>query len=199
MIKGPVPNNLDLNNSIILTGSNASGKSTYLRTIGINSIFAISFGIFFGEEFVIKPMKITSAIDISDSIMKNLSYFMAESKAIGDMIDDESEKIILLDEIFRGTNTIDRIASATATLKYLAKNNHVVAATHDIELTILLKNHFANKHFEEKIEDGDIKFDYLLKDGPATSRNAIAILDNLNYPREIIGEAKKLSRELEEK
>lgn len=199
LIKSPVPNNLDLNNSIILTGSNASGKSTYLRTIGINSIFAISFGIFFGEEFVIKPMKITSAIDISDSIMKNLSYFMAESKAIGDMIEDESEKIILLDEIFRGTNTIDRIASATATLKYLARNNHVVAATHDIELTILLKDLFSNKHFEEKIEDGDIKFDYLLKDGPATSRNAIAILDNLNYPREIIGEAKNLSIELEEK
>ena len=199
LIKSPVPNDLDLDKSIILTGSNASGKSTYLRTIGINSIFVLSFGIFFGEEFEIKPMKITSAIDISDSIMKNLSYFMAESRAIGDMIDDESEKIILLDEIFRGTNTIDRIASATATLKYLAKNNHVVAATHDIELTMLLKDHFANKHFEEKIEEGDIKFDYLLKNGPATSRNAIAILDNLNYPREIIGEAKNLSRELEEK
>lgn len=199
LIKNPVPNDLNLDKSIILTGSNASGKSTYLRTIGINSVFTLSFGMFFGEKFEIKPMKITSAIDISDSIMKNLSYFMAESRAIGDMIDDESEKIILLDEIFRGTNTIDRIASATATLKYLAKNNHVVAATHDIELTMLLKDYFANKHFEEKIEDGDIKFDYLLKDGPATSRNAIAILDNLNYPREIIGEAKTLSRELEEK
>ena len=194
-----MPNDLDLEKSIILTGSNASGKSTYLRTVGINTIFALAFGIFFGEEFEIKPMKITSAIDISDSIMKNLSYFMAESKAIGDMIENESEKIILLDEIFRGTNTIDRIASATATLKYLAKNNHVIAATHDIELTILLKDSFVNKHFEEKIEEGDIKFDYLLKDGPARSRNAIAILDSLNYPRDIIREAKNLSREMEEK
>ena len=144
-------------------------------------------------------MKLTSAIDISDSIMENLSYFMAESKAIGDMIEDDEEKIILLDEIFRGTNTIDRIASATATLKYLARNNHVVAATHDIELTILLKDLYKNMHFEEKIEDGDIKFDYLLKEGPATSRNAIAILDNLNYPREIISEAIALSKELEER
>lgn len=199
LIRNPVPNDLDLEESIILTGSNASGKSTYLRTLGINVVFALSFGIFFGEEFEIKPMKITSAIDISDSIMKNLSYFMAESKAIGAMIEDHSEKIILLDEIFRGTNTIDRIASATATLKYLAKNNHVVAATHDIELTILLKDLFKNKHFEEKIEDGDIKFDYLLKDGPARSRNAIVILDSLNYPREIIEEAKTLSRVMEEK
>lgn len=199
LIRNPVSNDLDLDKSIILTGSNASGKSTYLRTLGINVVFALSFGIFFGEEFEIKPMKITSAIDISDSIMKNLSYFMAESKAIGDMIEEESEKIILLDEIFRGTNTIDRIASATATLKYLAKNNHVIAATHDIELTILLKDSFVNKHFEEKIEDGDIKFDYLLKDGPARSRNAIAILDSLNYPRDIIEEAKNLSIEMEEK
>lgn len=199
LLKEAVANDLDLEKSIILTGSNASGKSTYLRTIGINAVFALSFGIFFGERFEIKPMKLTSAIDISDSIMENLSYFMAESKAIGEMIEDSEEKIILLDEIFRGTNTIDRIASATATLKYLARNNHVVAATHDIELTILLKDLYKNMHFEEKIEDGDIKFDYLLKEGPATSRNAIAILDNLNYPREIIKEARALSKELEER
>ena len=199
LLKDPVPNDLDLEKSIILTGSNASGKSTYLRTIGINTAFALSFGVFFGERLEIKPMKLRSAIDISDSIMENLSYFMAESKAIGEMIGDGEEKIILLDEIFRGTNTIDRIASATATLKYLARNNHVVAATHDIELTILLKDFYKNMHFEEKIEEGDIKFDYLLKKGPATSRNAIAILDNLNYPREIISEARALSKDLEER
>lgn len=199
LIKEPVPNDLDLEKSIILTGSNASGKSTYLRTIGINIVFALSFGIFFGEKFEIKAMKIQSAIDISDSLMENLSYFMAESKAIGSMIEDKEEKIILLDEIFRGTNTIDRIASATATLKFLAKNNHVVAATHDIELTILLKDLYKNKHFEEKIEDGDIKFDYLLREGPATSRNAIQILENLNYPRLIIEEARELSLKLENK
>ena len=74
LIRNPVPNDLDLEKSIILTGSNASGKSTYLRTLGINVVFALSFGMFFGDEFEVKPMKITSAIDISDSIMKNLSY-----------------------------------------------------------------------------------------------------------------------------
>ena len=199
LLKDPVPNDLDLEKSIILTGSNASGKSTYLRTIGINTAFALSFGVFFGERLEIKPMKLRSAIDISDSIMENLSYFMAESKAIGEMIGDGEEKMILLDEIFRGTNTIDRIASATATLKYLARDNHVVAATHDIELTILLRDLYKNMHFEEKIEDGDIKFDYLLKEGPATTRNAIAILDNLNYPIEIISEARALSKDLEER
>lgn len=197
LLKGAVPNDLNLEKSILLTGSNASGKSTYLRTIGINSVFALSFGIFFGKYFEIKPVKVTSAIDISDSIMENLSYFMAESKAIGEMIEDGEEKLILLDEIFRGTNTIDRIASGAATLKYLASGNHVVAATHDIELTVLLKNYFNNKHFEEKIVNGDIKFDYLLKDGPATTRNAIAILDNLNYPEEIIKNAKELVKNFE--
>lgn len=199
LLKGAVANDLDLSKSILLTGSNASGKSTYLRTCGINAVFALTYGIFFGESFEIKPMIISSAIDISDSLSENLSYFMAESKTIGEMISRNDEQLILLDEIFRGTNTIDRISSGASTLKYLSKNNYVIAATHDIELTILLKDLFSNKHFEEKIEEGDIKFDYLLKDGPATSRNAIAILDNLNYPREIIGEAKNLSRELEEK
>ncbi|MBU5668347.1 DNA mismatch repair protein MutS [Peptoniphilus sp. MSJ-1] len=197
LIKDAVPNDLNMDKSILLTGSNASGKSTYLRTCGINAVFALSFGIFFGEEFNIKPMIVTSAIDISDSIMKNLSYFMAEAKAIEKMIDDDKEKFILLDEIFRGTNTVDRISAATATLKYLSKENHVIAATHDIELTELLKNEFKNMHFEEEIVDGDIKFDYLLREGPTKTRNAINILESLNYPQKIIEEAKGMSKEFE--
>ncbi|MGI5949013.1 MutS-related protein [Peptoniphilus sp.] len=198
LLKSAVPNDLDLSKSILLTGSNASGKSTYLRTCGINAVFALTFGIFFGESFEIEPIIISSAIDISDSLSENLSYFMAESKAIVEMINQDKKQLILLDEIFRGTNTIDRISAASSTLRYLESGNYVIAATHDIELTILLEDIFANKHFEEKIEDGDIKFDYLLKDGAAKTRNAIAILENLNYPKKVTEEARKLSKDMEE-
>lgn len=198
LLKDAVANDLDLSKSILLTGSNASGKSTYLRTCGINAVFALTYGIFFGESFEIKPMIISSAIDISDSLSENLSYFMAESKAIGEMISRNDEQLILLDEIFRGTNTIDRISAAASTLRYLNANNHIIAATHDIELTVLLEDIFINRHFEEKIEDGDIKFDYLLKDGAAKTRNAIAILENLNYPHEVTSRARSLAKEMEE-
>lgn len=198
LLKSAVANDIDLTKSILLTGSNASGKSTYLRTCGINAVFALTFGIFFGESFEIEPVIISSAIDISDSLSENLSYFMAESKAIVDMINQDKKQLILLDEIFRGTNTIDRISAASATLRYLERENYVIAATHDIELTILLEDIFTNRHFEEKIENGDIKFDYLLKDGPARTRNAIAILENLNYPKKITEEARKLAKDMEE-
>lgn len=199
LLKSAVPNDLNLNKSILLTGSNASGKSTYLRTCGINAVFALSFGIFFGESLEIEPVIITSAIDISDSITKNLSYFMAESKAIGEMIKNDEKKLILLDEIFRGTNTIDRISAATATLEFLSKNNYVIAATHDIELTVLLEDDFKNMHFEEHIIDGDINFDYILKEGPARTRNAIAILENLRYPNTITKKARDIAITMEEK
>lgn len=198
IVNNCVPNDLDLRSSILLTGSNASGKSTYLRTCGMNLILATTFGFFYGEELKTELIEVKSVIDISDSIEKNISYFMAEAIAIKRLIDDNNKKLILLDEIFRGTNTIDRISSASFTLKYLDKYNYVISATHDIELTTILDN-FRNAHFEEKIVDGDIFFDYLLKEGPTNSKNAIAILKSKNYPDEIIKGATELSQKLEQR
>ena len=120
---------------------------------------------------------------------------MAESSAIKRMIDSE-DGIYILDEIFKGTNTIDRFSAALFTLKYLSKRGFVIAATHDIELTRLAEG-FKNYHFEENIKDGDIFFDYKLKEDYAKTRNAIEILKINDYPEEIVKAAKEFSLNLE--
>ncbi|WBW50540.1 hypothetical protein O6R05_03055 [Peptoniphilus equinus] len=180
---------------ILLTGSNASGKSTFLRTVGISQIFANAFSMAHGT-LSTKPMPVLSAIDISDSLAQNMSYFMKETAAIKRMVDVSGDKLLLLDEIFKGTNTIDRISAAYATLSYLQEDAVVLAATHDIELTTMLQT-FTNYHFEEAVADDDIYFDYRLKDGPATSRNAIRILELFDYPTTITETARDLAKHLE--
>lgn len=197
---GQTSQDFDFSNiDVLITGSNASGKSTFLRNLGINVIFANAFGLTHSNTLKTSFFKVESAIDISDSLEEKMSYFMAETKAIKRMIDDsEVKKLLILDEIFKGTNTIDRIAAAYNTLKYIAKDATVVAATHDIELTELLSE-YTNYHFEEQIEEDDIKFDYKLKLGRAESRNAIAILNLMGYPNEIIEGSYKLAKDLEDK
>lgn len=197
---GQTSQDFDFSNiDVLITGSNASGKSTFLRNLGINVIFANAFGLTHSNTLKTSFFKVESAIDISDSLEEKMSYFMAETKAIKRMIDDsEVKKLLILDEIFKGTNTIDRIAAAYNTLKYISKYATVVAATHDIELTELLSE-YTNYHFEEQIEEDDIKFDYKLKLGRAESRNAIAILNLMGYPNEIIEGSYKLAKDLEDK
>lgn len=197
-IENSIENDLEIyNNSILLTGSNASGKSTYLRTVGINLVLAQSFGVVFAERFNTELIDVRSAISISDSILENRSYFMTEAQVIKSILESDRKQFVLLDEIFRGTNTIDRVSVATSTLKYMVKNNIVIAATHDIELTENLKNDYLNFHFEEEIIDDDLVFDYKIKNGPVSSRNATMILKTLDYPKEIIKEAEEIASILE--
>ena len=119
---------------------------------------------------------------------------MAEAKTIKKMIDNPGN-IYLLDEVFKGTNTIDRISAASSTLEYLSKQGFVVAATHDIELTTILEKDFSNYHFEEVVTKDEIKFDYKLKEGRAATRNAIRILEMYDYPEIITKKARERSEE----
>ena len=110
---------------------------------------------------------------------------------------NETEKnscsIILLDELFKGTNTIERIAAAKAVLSYLEKSdNKIFVSTHDIELTDLLREQFELFHFSEKIMGEKIQFDYKLKEGKPEKGNAIRILELNGFPKEIVEEAKEL-------
>ncbi|MDO5712908.1 MAG: hypothetical protein Q4Q07_00625 [Tissierellia bacterium] len=199
LLEEPVPNSLTLKDKgILLTGSNASGKSTYLRMIGINVHLFQTIGSMYGKSYCGEVVDLQSAIDISDDLLNKDSYFVAEGKAIGRMLlPSPRKKFLLLDEIFRGTNTIDRISAATMTLKALSKENFVIAATHDGELTVTVKDVMDNYHFDEKIKEGQLLFDYTLKPGPARSKNAIKILELLDYPKEVIQGAEKLAEKME--
>lgn len=204
LLEKPVPYSFQLDNiGALVTGSNASGKSTYLRTIGINTIFAQTFYIALAKEYKANYYKLLTSIGTTDSIEEGDSYFMAEAKSLKRIVDNLDGKhpvLCILDEIFRGTNTAERISAAREVLNYMIdRNTLVVAATHDIELTTMVNKSFHNYHFKESIEENDITFDYLLRHGPATSRNAIAILRYLGYPKMIYEKADKRVEEYEEK
>ncbi len=199
LLENPVSYSIELDNmGALVTGSNASGKSTFLRTIGINSILAQTFYFTLAREYRSSYFKLLSSIGTSDNIVKGDSYFMAEAKSLKriiDSLDPDQPVLCILDEIFRGTNTAERISAALEALNYLINRNCcVVAATHDLELTSLVNQNYNNYHFQESIEKNDIKFDYLLREGPCTTRNAIAILKYLGYPAEIYDKAMEGSK-----
>ncbi|CCQ95908.1 DNA mismatch repair protein MutS domain protein [[Clostridium] ultunense Esp] len=194
LLEKPVPYTFEFNNKgVLITGSNASGKSTFLRTIGINSIFAQTLNIVLAKGYTSSYFRLFTSIGTTDSIVEGDSYFMAEAKALKRIIDSiaSDEPILcILDEIFRGTNTAERISAASVVLNYMINNNScVIAATHDLELISLVNNKYENYHFKETIKSKDIIFDYILRKGPCVSRNAIAILEYLDYPSEIYEKA----------
>jgi DNA mismatch repair ATPase MutS len=196
LLNNPVSYIFELNNKgALVTGSNASGKSTYLRTIGVNALFSQTIYIALAKEYRANYFKLLTSIGTTDSIEEGDSYFMTEAKSLKRIIDaiNQNQPVLcILDEIFRGTNTIERISAAREVLNYMMdRNSLVVAATHDLELTTLVSDRFDNYHFQEDIKENDIEFDYILRKGPCTSRNAIAILRYLGYPKEIFENANR--------
>jgi len=196
LIQHCIPNNLTLQNkSLLLTGSNMSGKTTFIRTISINAIIGQTLGFCFAEKFETSFFKIYSSIRISDDIITNTSYYLEEVVRIKDLIDaSESEDrcLFILDELFKGTNTVERIAAGKSILSYLNKRDHIVmVSTHDLELTELLQTeNFDLYHFSETIENEQLMFDHKIKPGKPVSGNAIKILELYDYPLEIIQDAK---------
>ncbi len=203
LVPDAITNNLKISGkSILLTGSNMSGKTTFIRTIGINMLTGLTINTCFAKEMTIPKLKIHSAIRISDDLLNDKSYYFEEVSTIKEMIDkcsQNSRNLFLLDEIFKGTNTVERIAAGKAVLSALSKNNNIVfVSTHDIELTDLLCDEYELYHFSEIVKDNNVDFDYKLKEGKLTNRNAIRILQINNYPADLIDEAMSISSELDQ-
>ena len=202
LLSDPVANDIDLRKGIILTGSNASGKSTMLKTITVAAIMAQSVNTVNAASYRAPAYKIYTSLSLKDDIISGDSYYMREIKALKRIIDagEESEKPVLaaVDEVLRGTNTIERIASSFVILKNMSKvKGLVLAATHDYELASMLDKLYDNYHFEETIKGNDISFAYKMLRGMATSRNAIKLLEITGYDSEIIREANEMSMNLE--
>jgi len=191
LVKNPVLNNIDTSTPILLTGSNASGKSTFLRSITLNIIMAQSICTVLATGYKAPAFNIYSSMAIADNLLAGDSYFIAEIKSIKRIVDVLSTKrpvFCVIDEILRGTNTIERISASSELLKLIAEKNALCfAATHDIELCELLKQDYHMLHFSESItEAGEVVFDYKVKTGPATTRNAIKLLEALGFDKELV-------------
>ncbi len=203
LIPNCVPNTIEvLNKSILLTGSNMSGKTTFIRTIGLNMITGLALNTCFADAMVVPKLRIYSAIRIRDDLMNDKSYYFEEVLTIKEMIEKSSDgnsNLFLLDEIFKGTNTIERISAGKAVLSALSKNSNIVfVSTHDIELADMLKDEYERYHFSEIVKENNVDFDYKLKEGKLKNRNAIRILQINNYPNEIIREAIEISKKMDE-
>ena len=155
--------------SIILTGSNMSGKTAFIRTIAINMLTAQTLNLCFAKTFRAQPMQLFSSIHINDDLMNAKSYYLQEVLTVKEMMDasgKEYPSLFLLDELFKGTNTTERIAAGKAILSALnSGNNIVLVATHDLELAELLRDEFDLYHFSEQIQQEELTFDYKLKKG----------------------------------
>ncbi len=202
LIPDCVSNSITIEKSVLLTGSNMSGKTTFIRSIGLNYISGSTLNTCFATSAKLPLAKLYSVMRIEDDLMSSSSYFFREVDEIKNIIDKTAENgrsIILLDELFKGTNTVERIASAVAILSFLSKRNcQVFVTTHDMELTTLLKQEYALFHFSELIKDTTISFDYKLKTGTPERGNAIRILEINGFPMEIVRHAQALVCEMGE-
>lgn len=196
LVDKPVSNSITVHRGILLTGSNASGKSTFLRTIGINAILSQSICTACAKSYKADLFRVYSSMCIKDNPLNGESYYIVEIKSLKRLLEYSKEypgKILMfVDEVLKGTNTIERISAGCEIIKSLAENNNLIfAATHDIELTRLLADVIDNYHFDEIIEKDDFSFTYKLLSGPARARNAIKLLKLFKYPEEIVSESSK--------
>lgn len=206
-IDEPVSNTVVASGGILLTGSNASGKSTFLKTVGICNVLAQTIMTVPAKRYQAVFFKLYSSMAVKDDLSLKESYYLAEIKALRRIFaagEEEKNKkgyvLCLVDEVLRGTNTVERIAASAQILKALSGENVLCfAATHDIELTYMLESHYSNYHFEEIISNGDIHFDYQLKAGRAVTRNAIRLLSLLEFPEEITEAAEQTAKGFVEK
>ncbi|MDE6845800.1 MAG: hypothetical protein K2J99_08555 [Lachnospiraceae bacterium] len=201
MLTEPVKNSISTAKGVLLTGSNASGKSTFLRAVAVNALLAQTIHTCLADYYDAPFFRIYSSMALKDDLISGQSYYMVEIKSIKRILDQvqkaETENgyvLCFVDEVLRGTNTVERIAASTQIMKMLSSDHALCfAATHDVELTKLLRKEYDNYHFEERIEEDDIFFPYKLMQGPATTRNAIALLKMLGYDDYIIKEAETMA------
>ncbi len=241
LLESPVANSVTLGPpaGLLVTGANMTGKSTFLRTLGVNVVLAQTIDTVFASAYRAPWLALASCIAPTDDLQSGKSYYQAEVETLVAMLADTRSArthLYLFDELFRGTNTLDRIGAASAVLDYLIGSpasgvrgpesdaqspksgvrspafdppgaqyaeessdatQHsspvnrrclVIAATHDLELVTLLSD-YAVVHFSDRLTAEGLQFDYLLRPGPTTTRNAIALLGVLGAPARVVSDA----------
>jgi len=175
-----------------------SGKSTFLRTVGVNAILAQTLNTCLAREYSGPVFDVRSAIGRSDDLIAGKSYYLAEVETLLGLVrlsGSAHPHLFLLDELFRGTNAVERVAAADAVLHELLEATDrrtphmVIAATHDGELIGLLAGLYEPCHFADSIGENGLVFDHRLQRGPASTRTAIALLRQSGAPARLLDRA----------
>ena len=185
----------------VLLGPSGSGKSTFLKNVAINSILAQTIHTCTATSCQTPFLKVMTSMALRDDISSGESYFIVEIRSLKRILDESRKKeplLCVIDEVLRGTNTIERIAASSQILNALRGNWLLsFAATHDIELSYILDSLYENYHFEEEVREKEVVFSYILQKGRTTSRNAIQLLDMLGYDPKIVKGARGAAADFE--
>lgn len=167
---------------LLVSGSNMSGKSTLLRAIGINAVLAMTGAPVRAASLRMTPLRVGASIQVSDSLQEGRSRFYSEIlrlRAICALAEAQPPVLFLLDELLDGTNSSDRLTGASGIAHALLSSGAIgLISTHDLALTSIgdAANALRNVHFEERIENGEMRFDFRLRDGVVTTRNGVALM-----------------------
>ena len=195
LLEDPVANSFSVDPpGCIVTGSNMAGKSTFLRTVALNTLLAQTLCFCFAGEWEAGLFFPATSIEKHDSIALGKSLYYDEAKRIYDIIESTDSRVPVLcviDELLSGTNSTERRKASVAILGYLArKGSLVVSATHDLQTAALLADLYDNRHFADRLDEGGLDFDYRIKPGILSTCNAIDLLERIGYPAEVVARAR---------
>ena len=203
LLEEPVSNSIMMKEEgIVITGSNMAGKSTFLRTVGTNILFAQTIATCLASSYQGNLFRLISSISKSDNISEGKSFYYTESERLLKLVKSAKSRIptvCIIDELLAGTNSMERLTASKEILEYLVDHGVlVIVATHDLELADILKGQYRCYHFTDNVTKNGLDFDYRLKEGVAVTSNAIKLLEYLDYPEEITERAyRDIERKLE--
>lgn len=192
LLDKPVKNSIRLDRrSALITGSNMAGKTTFIKMVAVNITLGRTMGFCFASKALIPSSSVMASVRGDHSIESGKSHYFAEIEAIHAFIESAKRGdcgVFVIDELFSGTNTIERLAAARAVLEALSDDAQVLVTTHDVELQEVLADHYDLYHFRE---DPDVEgfFDYRLRSGATTARNAIRLLERMMFPAAVVSAA----------
>ncbi len=195
LLNNGVGNDFTLNKRGIITGGNAAGKSTFMKAVAINIIMAKALNTCTAKSFQIPNLSVMTSMSLRDDVLHGESFYFREAKRIKQMLDaagQDKTYLFVIDEMLKGTNTCERVAAATSILQhFVSTNQYILVATHDFDVVNHLKGDYEDFYFDSIVKEKDIYFDYKIHAGKGGKTNAIALLKILDYPKEIIENARE--------